>query len=286
MKKIVLTTLTFLGLFSSATAQSHVWEVSKGNDKLFLGGTIHALRSTDFPLPEAYNQAFEKAETLVFETDMEVLKTPEFAQKMMAQAVYADRSTLKDHLKPETFAEFEKYCESSGIPLAMLQSFKPFMAVTMITGQKIMQLGFQPGGIDQFFYDKATSAKKPITYFETPDEQIAILLNSGAGNEDAMMLKFIEDLRDMETILNQLVEALKNGNAKHLSDEIAKFETNYPKVYATLLKERNDKWLAKIPEYFNTKEVELVLVGAMHLYGEDGLLEALKNQGYQITSVK
>ncbi len=285
MKKLILTSITFLSLIVSGKAQSHVWEISKGGNKLYLGGTIHALRATDFPLPKAYDQAFEKADALVFETDMDALKNPEVVQKMMTQGVYADGSTLETKLKPETYTEFKKVCETMNIPVGMVHTFKPFMAVTMMSMQKLMQLGFQPGGIDQLYFDKATTAQKKKLYFETPEEQITALLTSGEGNEDDLILKSCDDLKNIETIINKMVDALKTGNADHLTKEVDRTKNEYPSVYKTLLKDRNAKWLAKIPSYVNTKEIELILVGALHLYGNDGLLEQLKKQGYQVKAL-
>lgn len=55
-----------------------------------------------------------------------------------------------------------------------------------------------------------------------------------------------------------------------------------PQVYQQLLIARNQAWLPKIEKLFATPEVELVLVGSLHLSSKDGLLAHLKKRGYKI----
>jgi uncharacterized protein YbaP (TraB family) len=57
---------------------------------------------------------------------------------------------------------------------------------------------------------------------------------------------------------------------------------DYPKVYQSLLVERNNNWLPKIERLIKQPEEKFILVGALHLIGEDGLLQQLKNRGYQV----
>jgi uncharacterized protein YbaP (TraB family) len=48
-------TLAITLVVSRADATSCVWKVTGPNGRaLYLGGSIHALRSTDYPLPSAY----------------------------------------------------------------------------------------------------------------------------------------------------------------------------------------------------------------------------------------
>jgi hypothetical protein len=37
-----------------------------------------------------------------------------------------------------------------------------------------------------------------------------------------------------------------------------------------------------IENYLKTPEIEFVLVGAMHLYGPDGILRKMKDKGYKV----
>jgi hypothetical protein len=55
-----------------------------------------------------------------------------------------------------------------------------------------------------------------------------------------------------------------------------------PEMYQRLLVERNRNWLPKLEALFNRRGRALVIVGAAHLVGPDGLLQTLKSKGYTI----
>ena len=56
----------------------------------------------------------------------------------------------------------------------------------------------------------------------------------------------------------------------------------FPRVYQSLLVARNNAWMPQIESMAGSPEIELVLVGALHLAGEDGLLAQLARRGYLI----
>ena len=60
----------------------------------------------------------------------------------------------------------------------------------------------------------------------------------------------------------------------------------FPGIFKTLLTDRNAAWIDKIKHYLDDESVEFVLFGALHLYGEDGVLELLKNQGFTVEQLR
>jgi uncharacterized protein YbaP (TraB family) len=81
----------------SAHADSSVWKVSKGENHIFLGGTVHVLSPADYPLPKEFDQAYTASDVLVFETDMTALEKPAFTQQIMRTLSYRDGSSVTDH---------------------------------------------------------------------------------------------------------------------------------------------------------------------------------------------
>ena len=55
-----------------------------------------------------------------------------------------------------------------------------------------------------------------------------------------------------------------------------------PVIYERLLVERNRNWLPQIEALFARRTPALVVVGAAHLVGPDGLLKMLQGKGYAI----
>jgi uncharacterized protein YbaP (TraB family) len=67
MKVIFTILLSCLGVAYSYSETS-LWKISNGKNTLYLGGTVHILRESDYPLPEAFNDVFEKSNIIVFES--------------------------------------------------------------------------------------------------------------------------------------------------------------------------------------------------------------------------
>ena len=83
-------------------------------------------------------------------------------------------------------------------------------------------------------------------------------------------------------------EAWLHGDNSLLASvsRLEELKTEDPLTYGALLTNRNTAWLPVIEQMFNSEEVELVLVGALHLAGEDGLLKLLSDRGYQVIQME
>lgn len=286
MKKLVRTlpfAMAAMVSSYSALADTSMWKVSKGNDFIYLGGTVHLLPPSAFPLPEEFDVAYKAADTLVFEA-----KTPEpgdnQAQIRMMQAFsYADGKRLSKVLSPEVYAKLDAYFKTVGVPLANLDGFKPaFVMLTMLQIEmKKAQLNGE--GVDAHYMARAKKDNKTTQYLETLDEQIALLAGMGETNPDQFIQLQLEQVKDYKSYFNQLVAAWRAGDLASLKtlvvDETIKFD---PKMYDDVFTKRNNNWQPKIERMFGNKERELVLVGAGHMAGPDGVLALLEKAGYKI----
>ncbi len=285
MKKQIISALavTFLTLALPVSAKSPLWKVSKGDDHLFIGGTIHMLSKSDFPLPAEFEKIYKQSEQLVFETDMKKLQMPEVQLKMMKQISYQDGTTMKDHLKPETFKALSDHATKAGIPMLMINNFKPGMAATMLTVMELQKLGVDSEGVDSFYNNKATEDKKTLGKLETVDQQISFIAAMGEKNPDAFMMYTLRDLKELPKIFGEMKAAWKTGNTQKLTEiGIVPFKSEFPEIYQNLLVKRNNAWIPQIETMMKTKEIEMILVGALHLAGDDSVLAQLKKLGYSI----
>lgn len=93
---------------SAATASTCVWKITSPNGgSLYLGGSVHALRSTDYPLPPAYNTALDASSHLVFEDDP---KSSSAGTKALLRAgTYSKGDTLKNHVDPRTYNYIRRF---------------------------------------------------------------------------------------------------------------------------------------------------------------------------------
>lgn len=281
MKTLIFLLLAVLSF--SALAQTSLWKISKNNQQLYIGGTIHVLAKSDYPLPKAFDDAYQKSSRLVFETDISVMSSPEFQQKMLLAVSYQDGRTLKSVLSPSTYQLLENYCKRAGLPIDNLRLFKPGMLAITLLYIELRRLGIAEAGVDQYFTALGRADGKPLGQLESPDEQLGFLVNLGKGHENELVLQTIQEIQDLPAIMTQMTTAWRSGKGRELADLILKdMQKDFPGIYKDLIVDRNNAWVPKIEKMLKTSEVEMILVGAAHLVGKDGVIEQLRRRGYTI----
>ncbi len=284
-KQLFAGTLCVFLLTGAAQAGSPVWKVSRGDRHFYLGGTIHILGEADYPLPRAFDVAYGKSDTLVFETDIKKSRNPKFTEAFMEKMVYSDNRTLKKLLTPDTFRALTIFAADRDVPVDALNHFKPGLVLVSLTLLEVERLGVAGIGVDEFFFSKAVKDGKIIHHLESLEEQISFFENMGQGNEDELIAYIIKDLETLPGQLPVIKSAWKTGDIPGLDRAIlAPLKKDFPELYQSLFINRNQKWMPKIQKMAATPEVEFILVGAAHLAGEQGLLRLLKTRGFTITN--
>jgi uncharacterized protein YbaP (TraB family) len=286
MKHLKLTCLLALLVclaVPSVYADSPVWKVAKGDHYLFIGGTIHILTKSDYPLPATFEQAYRQSAVLVFETDMQELQTPAFQQALLGKVSYSDGRNLKMVLNEATYQELERHLTERGIPLANILNFKPGMVVMTLTLIELQRLGLIGTGVDEFFNLRAINDQKQIGQLETADEQLDFIAAMGNGQESELIAYTLRDIKKLPVYMQSMKDAWRKGDNRKLKEiALTSFLKDFPDVYNQLIVKRNKAWIPKIEAMLKTKDVEFVLVGALHLVGEEGVLAQLAARGYTV----
>ncbi len=275
--------LAGIGIVGNALADSSVWSVTSGNNTVYLGGTMHLLRPSDYPLPEEYEQAYQASSEIYFETDISAMNDLSVQAQMLQQLTYSDGRTLESVLNEEACSALSEHVASIGMPMEMLQTFKPGLLVSTLQIFEFQRLGFTPQGVDTYFNTRAISDAKTLGQLETVQEQIGFLAAMGEGNESEFILLSLSDLDETEEVMEAMIQAWRSGDNAKLSEMfVIDMKAEAPELYDALLVQRNLNWLPLIDQMLTDEDTEFVLVGAAHLVGEDGLLNLLSARGYQI----
>lgn len=285
MNKEIIQTILLIGLLLPhlAYAETSLWRVSKGNNQIYIGGTVHLLGKSDYPLPDEFEQAFREIDLLVLEADLDALSKPKAQAQLVRSLMYSNGTTLKDKIKPKTFKALERYCKANDLTITAMQKMKPAMVVLSLTMIELKRLGLADAGVDQFFLEKAKSKGKKITGLETAEAQINTLENMGKGYENELILSTIKELKKTPEFMDEMKKAWRTGNLADLEQVgIKTMRAEFPELNKSLLTNRNNAWLPKIKAMLGTPERELILVGALHLAGEEGVLAQLKKQGFVV----
>lgn len=274
---------------SPLVAQTSVWKVSQGDDFVYLAGTVHLLRSTDYPLPAAFEQAYAESQRLFFETDLAQMSDVSLQRRMMEQMTYQDGRTLRTVLNEEAYQALTQFVQDANvpIPLAMMQTFKPGFLMSTLSVLEFQKMGFTPQGVDAYFFTRAMGDGKERGQLESLDEQIAMLAAMGEGKESEYILFSLKDFSELENSIERIISAWRAGNMEALEDEfINDMRQASEELYESLLVRRNNAWLPIIENMFNEDGVEYVLAGVAHMVGEHGLLALLQDRGYTIEQLQ
>jgi len=279
MRLLVLMLFVSISVF----AQTMLWKVSYEGKTLYLGGTVHVLRAADYPLPDAFEKAFASADTLVFETDMAALKSPEELARLRSLLMLPTGTTLRTVLNTQTYAALATYARQQDIPMELLDRMRPSMVAVTLLNIRLGDLKIDQPGVDDYYFEKALKAAKMVRWFESPEVQTELLATLGNEDADGMISQSIEEVAEYGQIMGKVIDAWRRGDTAVLEQFGNKYlMLQSPDDYRRLIVDRNRQWIEKLKTMILSPETELVLVGALHLVGSDGLVAQLQRMGYRV----
>lgn len=273
-----------------------LWKVSDEDNSLYLLGSFHLLQPEDYPVSPDVEMAFADAEKLVFEIAPEELASPQLGLQMAQAALRTDGSTLDEHLGPELAAQLAAWGHDNasqlarnGMALEVLQRFEAWFVGMMVTISQMMEMGFEPGlGLDLHMGGRAQMEQKPTAGLETGAQQIAFMDGMEPGEQLQMLQQALEQAAAGTDQVRELHAAWRAGDVDALLEgTVAEMRRDFPALYQAINVERNDAWLPKLEARLREdgSDDSLVVVGAMHLLGEDGVVEKLRARGYEVERI-
>ncbi len=266
-----------------ATPRSCLWRVQSGTTTAYLQGSIHLLSEDTYPLPEPIESAFKASEQIVLEMDLAVMTDPDAQIEMMVKGMLPRGKSLTDILSPKTLTLAEACSAEVGMQMVAFKHYKPWMFVMVLTATRLEQLGFSAQhGIDWHFYQRARESNKHVIGLETLDEQLALFESMVAGDQDAFVRQSLEDFANIEEELAGIISSWNSGDLGALEKALLDNLRNYPSVHRILIKERNARWMKTLEEVLQSGKTSMIIVGAGHLPGKDGLVSLLRARGYSV----
>jgi hypothetical protein len=272
---------------SGVWAESSVWVARSSKATVYLAGSFHMLRASDYPLPAEFFRAYNDSRKIIFEVPPGETESPEYMEKFLSLAIYNDGTTLTEHITTAAYAKAESFCKERNYPLEQYQFFKPTFLVMTLTVSEMNKIGADPRkGIDYLFKEKALQDGKASGSLETVDQQISLLTSMDASLGSDQILESIEELKQIEVMLSELLAAWRKGDEAKMEELYIKDLKLYPQLYQTLIVDRNNKWVRNIEGYLNGSGNTMLVVGAAHLVGADGLVNLLRKRGYKVVKLQ
>jgi uncharacterized protein YbaP (TraB family) len=284
LKILPRTTLFLLILSTSAFAGAlPIWELEGTSNRVLLMGSVHFLRASDYPLPNGMTAAYDLADTLVMEIDMDDLD-PLLAQTtMMTMGVSQSGRSLREALGEASYAEASRRAEALGVPFAMFDQFEPWFAALTITQLRMMQMGFDPAwGIETRLTQQAAGDAKTIQGLETLEEQLGFMDRLDEKTQREFLLQSLEDAEILADQVEMIVTAWRAGDTDTMEEIMLEGFEGAPGLEDALLIQRNRNWVRPIQNMQDQPDNYLVIVGAMHLIGENSVVAMLEDKGIAV----
>lgn len=276
-----------------------LWEISKSKEGPLLGtlfGTMH-LGKEGTTLPKEVAERVQQADLLY----TEVALTPSAEEDIDALnslffKSYDPAGELRQALSEDEFRVVQELFIKAKYPLEMAAAVKPWL-VFMLLGYE-MDAGYSAeSGVESLLKKLIAIHQIPnqglesysvglSAFYELPEEKLIPAIR--------IMLENLEELRSEATSLAELyknneVEALvayfEDGVSylNYIPAEDYSFWTKW--VNETLVKARNIAWMPTIIEALESEKLPFIAVGAGHLFGEQGVIELLKEAGFTLKPI-
>jgi uncharacterized protein YbaP (TraB family) len=264
------------------------WTATRDGATLHLLGSIHAGQADWYPLDDRLEAAFTAADTIACEINV---ADPQVAMQtsllVMKEGMYPADESLQDHVSAETWAILQE--RVAGSPMAgMLPRMRPGLAAVTVMQSVMGELGLDAlQGVDMHLLTRAMEADRPVVSLETPEQQVALIFGPDSVI-DALLLEeaLAESTDEMKAMLERLLKAWREGDPEAMEAVYREDFGDDPRLvdfHEELLVKRNrgmaDRLADRQGRWF-------VVVGAMHLCGDDGVPALLAEAGWTVAQVR
>jgi len=269
-----------------ARDRSILWAVDGSHNTVYLLGSIHVLRAGESALTETAERAYEDAEQLVMEIDLD---DPELADPvalldaMREAALLPAGQTLREVLGSD-YAAIRDRARQSGVDLEPLEPFAPWFVATLLLQVELAKRGFLPElGIEHQLAGRAIADVKSIQGLETAEDQFAVLAGLSLAEQKRFLLMTLEESADLDEQIADLLGAWRSGDTAALGRALSDEFESFPELYRPLTEDRNRAWIDDLVELLDDRDDYLVVVGALHLVGRNSVVDLLRQRGYTVT---
>jgi uncharacterized protein YbaP (TraB family) len=260
-----------------------IWRVSSDSGVIFVAGSVHALPMSVYPLPSVFNRAFDSATTLVLELELGEDAIASMGPVLLEKGRYQGKETLKDHVSKATYAKLKKRLKEIGLDVSFFATFKPWVVGMLLTSFSTGNSGITAeNGLDLHFQKKASEAGIPVVGLETIELQINLFDEMPPKAQEQFLLQQLSDQQSDDKDIMKIIGAWRRGDAESLDTTLGAEMRSDPAFYERLVVGRNLAWIPKIESFLAEGRPVMVVVGALHLVGKDGLIDLLQRKGYRV----
>jgi len=268
-------------------AKPAIWSIEQDQSKVYFLGSVHLLPDDVKWYGGTLKEIVEEADEVVFEVHMTPEKQRHAQQLTLQNGMLAPGDSLSNYLSKDEMDFINEQALASGIPPASIINFKPWFASVALSVSAIIREGWNPdSGVDKYIEKNIASRDIKISALEKLEEQMATLYDHPLETQAEMLRDTIDQLKDIEKVTLDMIDSWSSGDEELMIESLIKPMFQQEDVYQKLLVQRNNNWIPVIEELLTKKQNTLVVAGAAHFVGEDGVIKLLSDKGYMIKRVQ
>ena len=271
-----------------------VWRVHGKHNVVYLAATSHLITRDQVPFPSTFYGAYSDSHEIYVEADTKASRLSEIAmtfrmlnwiRKHRADFFYPRGLSLADELKPETLTRVKEFY---GPDFKKVERMRPVFLVFMAQAQRMGEQFIETGGVEDVFLARARVDGKPLRELDDSSVNAVALLAI-----DEMIYQIRRDVEKsgpdkvVDAAISGATEEIvqsdwRRGDLGEAEQEVLEMKATAPDLYAKIGPERNRKWLPKILKALDARKNVMILAGAAHFPGPDGLIALLENAGHKV----
>lgn len=277
--------------------QGIFWKIEKdGLRPSYLLGTMHVTDPRVLTMPKGAREAAAAADVVVIESD-EILDEKKAAASLLMHpelTMFTDGKSVKDHLDAEDMKKLEAGLKERGLALGVVAKMKPWILASFVA-LPACELSRKAAGasfLDKQIAEDAVKAGKPVAGLETLVEQLEAMADLPVDFHFKALIETIALGDKMEDVIETMTELYLTeeiGMTMPMLKTVAptaagEDESAYAAFETRIVRDRN-LVMAEGSKQHLEKGNAFIAVGALHLPGEEGLVELIRKQGYTVTRI-
>ncbi len=255
-----------------------------GKPPSWVFGTVHSNDPRVTALPEAVSDALAKSRRLAPEIHLSPSELSEFFEA----AQFDDGRRLADYFDPDALGAIRASLGMRAPPPEVFDRLKPWAVLLLLA--KPADAGVAPT-LDEVVIDAAQRRRMAIIGLELPDEQIAALDTIPLASQVALVRWALARHGELATENEAVLAAWLARDLAGLAALAAAPGRDDPALAAHLAQLTKHLVVNRSVQMAHRLFLPLrggrvfVAVGALHLYGRDGLLALIRAQGYRVRRI-
>lgn len=272
----------------SVPRRGALYRVRHGGETSYLFGTIHVGKDAFFPLEPEVTRALSASSTLVLELD--IRQDQPFQLALDKHGRYGANDTIVQHIAPATLGRLVLALGKSGLSLQSVERYKPWLVANVLIGIELERHGYQRSQAVEYFL-LAASQGKTVRELESAEYQLGLFDTLDDAQQEQYLRENLADLEDGQALRKSrnLIDAWSSADRPRMDalwrDAISGDSVSASFMQRTLLGKRNPEMASAIERMLQQDPRTFVGVGLLHLLGDNGVPQLLRERGYQVDKI-